>query len=313
MMPRILRTLLVSGMLTMMAASVPSWAPGWMEPRSASLALAAPASTSPEPDETAVYQAISRAVADLQAALNRKVASTLIHKVATKVSVESHESTWLVQARYWLDYAKPDDVPYLKGMKKCLAEFGGTSNREWLAWAQDQVERMRSQYAEEIAFQQEMKLDVLVTGTLDKEGNLNPSSLKVFHLTGSSEPLSMTAEALAAPSDRQMEQAGYYYLKDRLDGTAQSSSSTPGSPSTAQQGATPGAPGAPPPQQQSSQEPQATRSQTASPSSGSTPSSVGIHKPADINARVLFAGIAVLCGLMIILVLNQYLVGKSKR
>jgi len=312
-MPRVLRIVLVSGMLTIMAASIPGWAPDWMEPRAASLSPAAPASASAEADETAVYQAISRAVADLQASLHRKVASTLIHKTGTKVSGESYESTWLVTVRYWLDYAKPEDVPYLKGMQKCLGEFGGTSNKEWLAWAQAQVSRMRSQYAEEIAFQQEIKLDVLVRGTLDKEGNPSPSSLRVFRVTGGSEPLSMTAEALAAPSDRQMEQAGYYYLRDRLDGASQSTGSTPGSAQTGQQGVTTGASGASQPQQQPSQEPQSPQPQAASPSSASGSLSGGTLKPASTNARILFIGIAVLLGLMIILALNQYLVGKNKR
>ncbi|MGE5580479.1 MAG: hypothetical protein ACM3WU_10590 [Bacillota bacterium] len=313
MKPRILRIVLVSGMLTIMAASVPSWAPAWMRPSVASLAPAAPASPPPAPDETAVYQAIRSSVKDLQTALHRKVASTLVHKVSSKAAGASYESTWLVTVRYWLDYAKPDEVPYLKGMQKCLTEFGGTSDREWLAWAQAQLSRVRSQYAEEIAFQQEAKLDVFVAGTLDETGNPSPPSLKVFQMTGNSEALPMSAEILAAPSDRQMEQAGYYYLKDRLDGQSQSSGSAPGSASPEQSGATPGGSGAPQPQQESSQDPKASQSQTTSPSSTSGSSSGGARKPVDANSRILFTGIAVLFALIIILALNQYLLARSKR
>lgn len=313
MKPRVLGIVLVSGMLTIMAALVPSWAPAWMQPSIASLAPAAPASPPPAPDETAVYQAIRSSVTDLQKALHRKVASTLVHKASDKTSGTSYESTWLVTVRYWLDYSKPDEVPYLKGMQKCLTEFGGTSDREWLTWAQAEVSRMRSQYAEEIAFQQETKLDVLVTGTLDAEENPSPSSLKVFHITGSSEALSMSAETLAAPSDKQMEQAGYYYLKDRLDGQSSSSGSTPGSASAGQSGAAPGGSGAPQPQQQSSQDPKTSQSQTTSPSSTSGSSSGGTRKPVDANSRVLFIGIAVLFALILILALNQYFLVRSKR
>lgn len=287
---RVLGSVLLSGLLAAVSIVALCPAPEWMAQRIAFAAPSAVNTSSPAPDETAVYQTVSHAVAELQAALHRKVASTLVHKVEGKTSGTSYESTWQVTVRYWLDYAKPDEVPYLKGMQKCLTEFGGTSDKEWLAWAQGQVDRMRSEYAEEIAFQQKAELDVLVTGTVDEAGNPIPSSLKVFHVTGS-EPLSISAETLAAPSDRMMEQAGYYYLKDRLDAQSASSGSMQGGTSTPEQGATPG----------------------TSPSSTSPSSPAGIRGSVSTNTRILFAGIAVLSLLAVILALNQYLVGKSKR
>lgn len=243
-------------------------------------------------DETPVFQAIRDSVNRLETALHHKVASVLTSKVEEIVAGTSYESTWQVTVKYWLDYRRPDDVPYLKGMQKCLAESKASATKDWLEWAEAQVARQRSDYAEQIAFQQECTLQVAVTATLDQAGKIVASTLRVLHVVSDSESLSMSAEALAVPSDRQLEQAGYDFLKAPPKAQSQSSGGQT-TPSTSQ------------PQSQS---PTNTEGQVARPSS-----TQGAWVSNNPNQAILGIGIAVLAALMLLLVLNQYIVRHRRR
>ncbi len=197
----------------------------------------------PAIDEVPVFQAIRDSVTELQTALHRKVASILIAKVADKVAGTSYESTWQVTVRYYLDYSTPEDVPYLRGMRKCLAESGPTAGKEWVTWAESQIRLIREGYAEEIAFQQELRMAVTVTASLDPSGGLVASSVEASHAVSDSVMVTFRAEILAAPSDSQIQEAGYNFLKDRAPSEARPSSwstheqkETPSAPSTPSQG-----------------------------------------------------------------------------
>jgi hypothetical protein len=246
-------------------------------------------------DETVVFQAIRDAVTDLQTALHRKVSTILTDRTGYKVAGPDYESTWLVTVKYWLDYARPDDVPYLKGMQRCLAESRAAATKEWLAWAEAQVGRKRAEFAEQIAFQQELAMHVVVRASLDATGKIIASTLKIFDADSGSDALSISAETLATPSAKQWEQAGYDLLKARLTSGSPSSG---GSPATGQtegqaQGQSGGGSTAKPPVQPSS---------TQSPWVTQNP-----------NQRILTVGIVVLAGLMLLLVLNQYFVRRRRR
>lgn len=225
-------------------------------------------------DEAPVFQAIRDSVTGLEIALHHKVASVLTSKVAEKVAGTSYESTWQVTVKYWLDYRRPDDVPYLKGMQKCLAESKASATKDWLEWAEAQVARQRSDCAEQIAFQQELQMQVSATASLDPVGKIAASTLKVFHVVSSSETISVSAETLAVPSDGQLEQAGYDFLRAKSDGQSSSSGGA-----------------------------QATRP-------SATP---GTWVSANPDHAILGIGIAVLAGLVLLLVLNQYIVRHRRR
>ena len=244
-------------------------------------------------DEAPVFQAIRDSVIQLQNALHHKVASVLTSKVAEKIEGASYESTWQVAVKYWLDYSRPENVPYLKGMEKCLIEYSPTAGKEWVAWAKTQIDQRRSQYTDEIAFQQELQLRATVTASLDAGGKLLAQTMKVFHVVSESEMVTFSAESLAAPSDRQMEQAGYYFLKDKI---AEESSATSGGSATT-----------------STQE-------TPSNSSGGQPSKAVVAIPsqnagtgAERARPILMTGVGGLFVLLLLLVLNQHLLRKRKR
>lgn len=247
----------------------------------------------PAIDETPVFQAVRDSVTALQTALHRKVASVLTSKAADKIEGAAYESTWQVTVKYWLNHSRPEDVPYLKGMLKCLAECGPTASKEWVAWAETQIDQKRSVYADEIAFQQELSLRIAVTASLDESGHLIVPGIKVFHVVSESEMVTVSAEMLAAPSDSQMQQYGYYFLKDRLSpaSTTQPSSGTaaapesPKTPSTSKGSA-------------SSTSPVAIASRSGD--AGNTGSARGILK----------IGIGGLVALILLLILNQYLLRR---
>lgn len=280
-------------------------------PPSTALCASGLGSAPPAVDEALVFQTIRSSVTELQAALHRKVASILTSKVSGGVSGTSYESTWQVTVRYYLDYPRADDVPYLKGMLKCLAECGASAPKDWVGWAEIQVETTRDSLAEEIAFQQELRMRVLVKASLDASGRLMPSTLKAFHVVSDSETISINAEALAAPGDKQLEQAGYYFLRDRLDaqtstsgGAApppQSGSQSPGSQSSGSQA---------PASQYSDPQPSGTQ-QSSSPAA-KTGTQGTSWSSADPNRRILLIGIGVLLGLILLLVLNQRLLRRSR-
>jgi len=284
MRPRLIRVILLASALLIAACACP-----WEASCTSNTTFAA----APAIDETLVFQAIRDSVTGLQTALHRKVASVLTGKVAEKVAGASYDSTWQVTVKYWLNYSRPDDVPYLKGMQKCLAECSPTAGKEWVTWAETQIGLRRSAYADEIAFQQELQLRVAVTAPLDESGRLVSSSMKVLHVVSESEMLTFSAETLAAPSDSQMQQAGYYFLKDRLSPASSTEPST---------GAASESP------------------KTSSPSKGQGSSTRAVALPSpsgnsgtDRPQAILQIGIGGLVVLVLLLVLNQYLLKRRKR
>ncbi len=276
MTKRSLRATILAGLLVASMAACPS--------------AGSASGTEPVPaaDETPVFQAVRDAVTKLETGLHHKVSSIVTDKTSGQPAGFSYESTWQVTVRYWLDYQRPDDVPYLKGMQRCLAEFKAAATKAWVDWAESQVSQRRSQYADQIAFQQEAKLQAKATASVDQSGKIVLSTLKVFHLFSPSETISFDAETLALPTDKQSEQAGYDFLKAKMDGQ----SSTSG--------------GAQPPQQSGTQSPS-----SAQPNSGEQPagtSQLGSGRNSSRpNQRVLTTGIAALVGLFLLLAWNQYL------
>ncbi len=289
-------------------------------------------------DEAAVFQVVRDEVGQLQTALRHKIASLVADKTSESIEGSVYRSTWQVTIKYYLDYGKADDVPFLKGMQRCYADLKGTAGKEWVTWAERQISQRRAEYADQIAFQQQLSMTITVEGETGESGRVDASSIEVFHVLGKTDAVSLSAEILAVPNEQNAERMGYEFLKAGKDGS-QSSGKTGTTDAIGQSG-----PGEQPPEggssggqspegqspggqeaggqagSQSGEPPaagQSTGGQSPAGQSSGRPSSgegfgTGKSSPSDSGTMTLIVGISTTALLILVLVIDER-VKKNKR
>lgn len=200
----------------------------------ATAAAAPPEST----DDLEIARAIRRYIEGRSERLLLQVDSVKLTKLRGEIREGTYVSTWEVTLRFRAAYNRPDEDPYLSGMLRCLEELRLSAGGSWVEWAENEIERRRSEVRDLIMYIQEKNETVTAHAGLDASGRVMTSAVKL-EVQGIAGAHGIEELLRAVPLPERFEEAGYRYLLSGKDPQGRPSQEN-------EQGLTPGMSGATP-------------------------------------------------------------------
>lgn len=182
-------------------------------------ALLLTAATTPLPssaDDVSIAKSIHSYLYGRSEILRLRVDSISINRSGGEVDEGTYRSTWEVTLRFRADYARPEEDPYLAGMIKCLNELKAGSDAAWIKWAEDEIDKRRSEVRDLISYVQEREEKVTAYAEIDRSGRILPETIKL-QVEGIEGAHRVQDLLKAVPGPEIYEDAGYKYLLDERE------------------------------------------------------------------------------------------------